>query len=152
LLNPAQKASLDHQFKAIKLIHLGMLLSLAAYVIVGLFLRPSKLPVGGRELSSLLVQVFYVISACIVLAIFFLRRKLIHPLSSNTATDQEIANWFARYRGGHIVIYALSEAIGIFGLVTLFVAGSQSQFVNLILLSFVLMIFLRPRRIPTSNS
>jgi hypothetical protein len=150
--DPGDKAAIDQQFRILQIIHLAMLLSLGAYVIVGFVLRPARAALGGSELSGLLVQLFYGVSAAIVLAVFFLRKRLLQPLKPGLTSAREIESWGAKFRAGHIVIYALSEAIGIFGLVSLFIAGSQAHFLNLILLSFALLIFLRPKRIDPINS
>lgn len=152
LPGPAANDAFSQQFRAVQVIHLAMLLSLAGYVVLGFIIRPPGLPSGGAEISALLVRVFYLISAGIVLAIFVLRKRLIQPLARGPSTVQEIQHWSARFRIAHILIYALCEAIGIFGLVALFVAGSQAHFLTLIALSFVLMILLRPKPIDTAGT
>jgi cytochrome b561 len=141
----ANKSLIDQHFRFLQILHLAMLMSLAGYVALGLLLRPAKVAAGGGELSGLLVQIFYMISAGIVLAIFFLRRRLIRPLPPGATSGPEIGGWLAKTRTGHIIIYALCEAIGVFGLVSSFIAGSQAHFLNLIVLSLALMIFLRPK-------
>jgi cytochrome b561 len=137
---------IDLHFRFLRILHLAMLMSLVGYVALGLLLRPAKVAAGGTELSGLLVQIFYMVSAGIVLAIFFLRRRLIRPLPLGVRSAPEIEGWLAKTRAGHMIIYALCEAIGVFGLVSLFIAGSQAHFLNLIVLSLALMIFLRPKR------
>jgi cytochrome b561 len=129
-----------------------MLLSLAAYVVLGLVFRPALAMASGTEASGLLVQFFYAVCAGIALAILLLLKRLIQPLRAGSVTPQEVESWSRKFRTGHIVIYALCEAIGVIGLVALYVAGSQKHFISLILLSFTLMFFLRPKRVDSINS
>lgn len=152
VFDPETKSAFDQQFRAVRVIHLAMLLSLAAYLVLGLILRPALAIASETEVSGWLVKVFYAVCAGIVLAIFLLRKRLIQPLMAGSGTRQEAESWSRKFRAGHIVIYALCEAIGVFGLVALFVAGSQTHFISLILLSFALMFFLRPKRVDSINS
>jgi hypothetical protein len=52
---------------------------------------------------------------------------------------------------GHLLIYVLCEAIGLFGLVHLFLMGSVQHFLNLMLVSIILMVLLYPRKIAEGN-
>jgi cytochrome b561 len=152
VFDPETKSAFDQQFRAVRAIHFAMLLSLAAYLVLGLVFRPALAMASETEASGLLVQFFYAVCAGIALAIFLLRKRLIQPSRTGSATRQEAESWSRKFRTGHIVIYALCEAIGVFGLVALFVAGSQTHFISLILLSFALMFFLRPKRVDSINS
>ena len=51
----------------------------------------------------------------------------------------------------HLLIYVLCEAIGLFGLVHLFLTGSVQHFLNLMFVSILLMVILYPRKIAEGN-
>ena len=68
------------------------------------------------------------------------------PLSPEESLKQ--ANF---HRTGHLIIYVFCEAIGLFGLILLFVTGSVQHFLNLILASFMLLIVLYPRKMAVNN-
>ena len=59
----------------------------------------------------------------------------------------DIKQCLASFRSGHLVTYVLCDGIGLFGLLGMFLGGSRSQFMNLIVVAFALMILLRPKRI-----
>ncbi len=63
----------------------------------------------------------------------------------------DIKQCLASFRSGHLVSYVLCEGIGLLGLLGLFLGGSRTQFINLIVVAFALMILLRPKRIDFSN-
>ena len=50
-----------------------------------------------------------------------------------------------------LLIYVLCEAMGLFGLAHLFLTGSVSHFLNLMLVSMILMVLLYPRKIAEGN-
>jgi hypothetical protein len=86
VFDPETKSAFDQQFRAVRVIHLAMLLSLAAYLVLGLILRPALAIASETEVSGWLVKVFYAVCAGIVLAISFCasasfsRRGLVRPL------------------------------------------------------------------------
>jgi hypothetical protein len=116
------------------------------YVAVGLVLRSAKVAAGRTEFSGHVVQILYVLTAGIVLAIFFLRRSLIQPLRPGAPSASGFESSVTKTRTGQVVTYVLCEAIGLFGLISLLVANSLSHFFGFILLALSLMIFLRPKQ------
>jgi len=66
------------------------------------------------------------------------------------ATRPNDAATLSRWRAGHIMTYALSEAIAIFGLVLRIIGFSLSQVASFYIAGFILLLFFGPRR-PVAN-
>jgi hypothetical protein len=149
-LDAATKAEFDQQFRAVQVLYLAMLASLAGYLVIGLVLGSSRVPNLGDS-SARWVRTFYFLSACLIVAAYLVKKRMVRPLSLGMAAA-DIKQCLASFRSGHLVTYVLCEGIGLFGLLGMFLAGSRSQFLNLIVVAFALMILLRPKRMDTSTS
>ncbi len=127
-----------------------MLASLAGYLVIGLVLDSARAPVAVAR-SGQWIRILYLLSIGLITAAFLVKKRLVRPLSPGLA-PAEIKCRLASFRSGHLVSYVLCEAIGLLGLLALFLAGSRAQFINLIVVAFALMILLRPKRIDSSIS
>ena len=153
MLDAATKAELDQQFRAVQVLYFAMLASLAGYLVIGLVLVSAKAP-NIPASSARWVRTFYFLSACLIVAAYLVKKRVVRPLSPGMVAA-DIKQCLASFRSGHLVTYVLCEGIGLFGLFGLlgmFLGGSRSQFMNLIVVAFALMILLRPKRIDTSTS
>jgi len=150
LLDAATKAELDQQFRAVQVLYFAMLASLAGYLVIGLVLVSAKAP-NIPASSARWVRTFYFLSACLIVAAYLVKKRVVRPLSPGMVAA-DIKQCLASFRSGHLVTYVLCEGIGLFGLLGMFLGGSRSQFMNLIVVAFALMILLRPKRIDTSTS
>jgi hypothetical protein len=149
-LDAATKAELDQQFRAVQVLYFAMLASLAGYLVIGLVLVSAKAP-NIPASSARWVRTFYFLSACLIVAAYLVKKRVVRPLSPGMVAA-DIKQCLASFRSGHLVTYVLCEGIGLFGLLGMFLGGSRSQFMNLIVVAFALMILLRPKRIDTSTS
>ena len=127
-----------------------MLASLAGYLVIGLVLVSAKAP-NIPASSARWVRTFYFLSACLIVAAYLVKKRVVRPLSPGKVAA-DIKQCLASFRSGHLVTYVLCEGIGLFGLLGMFLGGSRSQFMNLIVVAFAVMILLRPKRIDTSTS
>jgi hypothetical protein len=96
---------------------------------------------------------FYVLSlvtVTIVGVILVVRRTLVLQSATALAARPNDAATLGRWRAGHIMTYALSEAIAIFGLVLRLVGFSLSQVAYFYVAGFILLAFFGPRR-PVSD-
>jgi hypothetical protein len=143
-LDAAIKAEFKQQFQAVQVLYLAMLASLAGYLVIGLVLGSAR--ASAAAAPPLLVQVLYSLSIALAGAAFFVKRRMVRPVSA-TAPQAEIRRSLGSFRPGHLIVYVLCEGIGLLGLLALFLGGSRSQFVNLIVAAFGLMLLLRPKRI-----
>ena len=150
MLDAATKAELDQQFRAVQVLYFAMLASLAGYLVIGLVLVSAKAP-NIPASSARWVRTFYFLSACLIVAAYLVKKRVVRPLSPGMVAA-DIKQCLASFRSGHLVTYVLCEGIGLFGLLGMFLGGSRSQFLNLIVVAFALMILLRPKRIDTSTS
>ena len=145
MLDAATKAEFDQQFRAVQVLYFAMLASLAGYLVIGLVLGSAKAP-NIPASSARWVRTFYFLSACLIVAAYLVKKRMVRPLSPGMVAA-DIKQCLASFRSGHLVTYVLCEGSGLFGLLGLFLGGSRSQFMNLIVVAFALMILLRPKRI-----
>lgn len=143
-MDAATKAEFDQQFRAVQVLYFAMLASLAGYLVIGLVLgaKAPNIPAS----SARWVRTFYFLSACLIVAAYLVKKRMVRPLSPGMVAA-DIKQCLASFRSGHLVTYVLCEGIGLFGLLSMFLGGSRSQFMNLIVVAFALMILLRPKRI-----
>ena len=133
-------------FRKIQLVYLSMLFSLATYLALGLWLRPIPLLSGEMKQAATFTQIFYFLCAALIALIYFTRKKLYRRATMISPSPQEVSKQTSFYPIGHLLIYVLCEAIGLFGLLLLFLTGSLQHFLNLMLVSIILMVVLYPRK------
>src|SRR5215470_6527138 len=122
-------------------IQIALLLSVVLYVIVGE--RVGTIP----KLNDPVV--FYVLSLAtvtIVGVILVVRRTLVLQSAAALAARPNDVATLNRWRAGHIMTYALSEAIAMFGLLLRLIGFSLSQVASFYIAGFILLLFFGPRR------
>ena len=149
-MDAATKAEFDQQFRAVQVLYFAMLASLAGYLVIGLVLG-SERKLNITASSAQWVRIFYFLSAGLVVAAYLVKKRLVRPLPQGVLSS-DIKQWLTAFRSGHLVTYVLCEGIGLLGLLALFLGGSRSHLINLIVLAFALMVLLRPKRIDSSPS
>jgi len=150
LLDAATKAEVDQQFRAVQVLYFAMLASLVGYLVIGLVLGSGRIQ-NATASSAQWVRIFYFLGTGLIVAAYLVNKRMVRPLSSGMALADS-KQCLASFRSGHLVTYVLCEGIGLLGLLGLFLGGSRSQFMNLIVLAFALMVLLRPKRIDFSTS
>jgi hypothetical protein len=146
LLDAGTKAEFDQQFRAVQVLYFAMLASLAGYLVIGLILGPTR---AHSTLTFPSNRVFYLLSLGLAAAAFLVKKRMVRPVSSGS--QEEIKGSLGSFRPGRLVSYVLCEGVGLLGLLALFMGGSRTQFINLLVVAFALMILLRPKRIDLSN-
>ena len=149
-MDATTKAEFDQQFRAVQVLYFAMLASLAGYLVIGLVLGSTRAP-STTASSGQRVRIFYILSTGLIVAAYLVKKRMIRPLSPGMP-PADVKQCLASFRSGHLVTYVLCEGIGLLGLLGLFLGGSRPQFINLIVVAFVLMILLRPKRIDSSTS
>jgi hypothetical protein len=144
LLDPTTQAEFEQQFRAVQVLYVAMMASLAGYLVIGLALGGAAAADVSRP--SPLIQIFYLVSLGLIVAAFSVKKLMIRPITA-TSSPEEVRRFVGSFRSSHLVTYALCEGIGVLGLVAFFVSGSRSQFINLLVVAFALMILFRPKRI-----
>ena len=150
MLDAATKAEFDQQFRAVQVLYFAMLASLAGYLVIGLVLGSTRAP-NITAASARWMRIFYFLSTGLTVAAFLVKKRMVRPLCPGMA-PADIKQCLASFRSGHLVTYVLCEGIGLLGLLALFLGGSRTQFINLVVVAFALMILLRPKRIDSSTS
>lgn len=132
---------MESAIKVIRAIQIALLVSVVLYVVVGE--RVGTIP----KLNDPVV--FYVLSLAtvtIVGVILVVRRTLVLQSAAALAVRPNDVATLNRWRAGHIMTYALSEAIAIFGFVLRIMGFSLSQVAYFYVSGFILLLFFGPRR------
>jgi hypothetical protein len=114
---------------------------------VALFVLAGELVGSIPRLSN--PTLFYALSLAtitIVGVILVVRRTLVLQSAAILAERPNDAATLSRWRAGHVMTYALSEAIAMFGLLLRIIGFSLSQVASFYLAGFILLLFFGPRR------
>ncbi len=132
---------MESAIRVVRAIQIAMLISVGVYVLVG---EGVKSPPGLN--NPVLFYVLSLVTITIVGVILVVRRTLVLQSAVALASRPNDAATLGRWRAGHIMTYALSEAIAIFGLVLRIVGFSLSQVASFYIAGFILLLFFGPRR------
>lgn len=135
---------METALKVIQMMRLALLVSIGLYVFVGETVFRGAHSVRPTP-NPLLFYVLTFVATTIVALIFIMRRVLATGPQSPLAGQSVDASVLNRWRTGHIMTYALSEAIALFGLVLRMLGFSLSQVAPFYVAGFVLLLFFSPR-------
>lgn len=140
-----EKKTIEQRFRIIMMIWGSILASLIIYLVVCIFLNEVyQTPVGENFPIATLKNAFYVVSLVILVSIRFLRNKLM-PEKGNRS-ENRINYYIGKYTVAILVSSALSEFIGMFGLVLFFLSKNFADLYIFLALSAAAMIFYRPKK------
>lgn len=125
----------------LKVIWFAMLTSLVIYLLVGLFAVPMMAPFADASLAGIIRPFLYFVSIATLTGTWFIR-KVIMP---KEGSQQSLQDALSRYTTAMIVALALSESIGIFGLVLFMLGRDQMDLYLLIAVSGIAMLIYRPQ-------
>lgn len=126
--------------RVIRQIQIAMLVTVALYAVGGEMLSRNL----HRLAPTTLFHVFSLISISLVGATVVVRRTLILP--SEAALEEKQDNLaFSRWRTGYIVLYALCEMLGLFGLVLRLAGFTLANVWGFYLGGIVLLLLYSPR-------
>ena len=132
---------MESAIKVVRAIQIAMLVSVVVYVLVG-----EGIGSVPRLNNPVLFYVLSLATITIVGVILVVRRTLVLQSAVALASRPDDAATLGRWRAGHIMTYALSEAIAIFGLVLRILGFSLSQVASFYIAGFILLLFFGPRR------
>lgn len=132
--------------KILQIVRLALLGSIVLYVFVGESVGQSLAAPPDRNLYFALTLV----ALTTVGMIFAVRRLFVLRAEGRLAAQPEDTAALNRWRSGHIIIYALCEAVALFGLVLRILGFTLSQVTPFYLVGFVLILLFGPRR-PSSE-
>lgn len=114
---------MDASIRIVQMIRVALLVSIVMYVAIGEALGNSMHLAANRAIFYAFAGAAVVIAASIIL----LRRMFILQAQPALASNPSDLNVLNRWRTGFIVVYAMSEAIALFGLVLRITGFTLSQ-------------------------
>ena len=127
--------------KNLQAIRVAMLASVVFYAVIA-----TLAPTSG-ELNHILFYAFTAIAIMEVAAIFVLRRILISPRQTVAMPQPEEAKVSLKPATALVIIYCLSEAVAVYGLVLHFLGFSLSQVAPFFFAGLALLLYFEPRRV-----
>ena len=112
---------MEAALRTVRLIQIAMLVSVVAYVVVGEVTKLSVTP------NHTILYALSVLSISVVGAILVVRRTLVIQSEMQLREKPGDLGIMNRWKAGHIVTYALCEALGLFGLVLRLLGFPLSQ-------------------------
>ena len=128
--------------KTVQMIRIAMLVSIAVYVFIGKIMAPAMAPAPNRNLYFALTLV----AITTVGMIFAVRRLFVVRSEATLAAQPEDTAALNRWRSGYIIMFALSEAVALFGLVLQILGFVFFDVAPFYIAGFVLMLLFGPRR------
>src|SRR5215468_9889909 len=132
---------MDSAIKAIRIVQIALLVSVVLYVVVG-----EKVGSVPKLNNPVLFYVLSLATVTIVGVILVVRRTLVLQSAAALAARPNDVATLNRWRAGHIMTYALSEAIAVFGFVLRVMGFSLSQVAYFYVSGFILLLFFGPKR------
>ncbi len=120
----------------LNIIWAGMMISLLIYLIVGLYMKTRVHIQMGNDFMAILRIALYVLSFTTLFAVKYVRK---FALSGKGST-------LARYTSATIIALALSESIGIYGLILFLIGKRELDLYLLVAVSAAAMLIYRPRK------
>ena len=148
------KGQIEKSFLILRIIWAAMLLTLVIYLVICYqFGNQIRQPSGSQFPLATLRNILYGVAAVTLLLSHFLRRFMLtgssgssRPTSRKFPSQSDISPILEKYAIALIVSLALSESIGIYGLV-LFLLGDNYQTLYIFIgISAVAMFFYRPKK------
>jgi hypothetical protein len=134
-----QQHSIESQLQLLRVVHAAMLLSILLYAWIAEYLvtpNPALVP--------LLRIVLLTVAAANGVATVLIRRKMILPLHESAFTRGP--DVLARWRMANILVFALSEAIALYGFILRILGGGRLES-GLFYIAAVILLFVHiPRR------
>ncbi len=131
----------------LKIIWFAMLMSLVIYLFVGLYAGTHFSPLMKEDALGILRTLLYVVSLITLIATRYIRKLFLLEKGQYQQASQSLQHFaLERYKIATIVALALSESIGIYGLVLFFLGKNHMDLYLLIAMSAVAMFLYRPKR------
>ena len=150
MLDPSEEAALSRGMVLLRIIWFSMLATLALYLGAGIYLNGIQKASAAGLPMGILRNVLYVVSFVMFVAAKFARTRMLErgrdaggaaPVSGQSAVKAALG----RYMTTTIISLALSESIGIYGLVLFLLGRNLSDLYALVTVAAVAMIYFRPR-------
>lgn len=149
MLQKQELDQIDKGWTKIMVIWVALLSSLGFYLVICMAVG-NQIPVSmdGSQLEVFKYALFG-ISAMTLLSTYFFRKFMINKISrplQGAAFQSETHPAVAKYLTAIIIVMALSESIGIYGMVLFFISKDAMSLYQLMVLSAAAMILFRPKK------
>jgi len=138
---------LDKRLMTLRIIWFAMLMSLDIYLFVGIQVGTNVQSSINEDTLGILRTVLYAMAFAILIATRYIRKLILSGKSEVSQPAQVLKHpALQKYSAATIVALAMSESIGIYGLVLFFLGKNSTDLYLLILISAVAMVMYRPRK------
>ncbi len=149
MLQKQELDQIDKGWAKIMIIWIALLSSLGIYLVVCQVIG-NKISVSmeGAPLERFKYALFG-ISAMTLLGAYFFRKSMIHKISRpvvGTFSQSDIHPAVAKYLPVIVIILALAESVGIYGMVLFLISKDAVSLYQLMTLSGIAMIYFRPKK------
>jgi F0F1-type ATP synthase membrane subunit c/vacuolar-type H+-ATPase subunit K len=138
---------LDKRLMTLKIIWFAMLMSLGIYLFVGIHVGTNARSSINEDMLGILRTVLYAMAVAILIATRYIRKLIMSGKSQVSQPAQALEHLaLQKYSAATIVALAMSESIGIYGLILFFLGKNSKDLYLLILISAAAMVMYRPRK------
>ncbi len=131
----------------LRIIWFAMLMSLAVYLFVGIQVGTNVQSSVDEDTFGILRTVLYAAAFAILIATRYIRKLILSGKSQISQPAQVLKHpALQKYSAATIVALAMSESIGIYGLILFFLGKNSTDLYLLILISAAAMVMFRPRK------
>jgi hypothetical protein len=138
---------LDKRLMTLRIIWFALLMSLAVYLFVAIQVGTKVQSSINEDTLGILRTALYAMALAILIATRYIR-KLIKSGRSQVSQPAQALERLAlqKYSAATIVALAMSESIGVYGLILFFLGKNPTDLYLLILISAAAMVIYRPRK------
>ncbi len=132
---------------ALKIIWSVILVSLAIYLFVGIYIGKNLQTSLNEDSCTVLKYVLYIVTCVTLIITWYLRKFLLTRMSQSISINQAYESpIIQKYFVISIISWALSESIGIYGLILFFVGKNITDLYILILIAAIALFLYRPNK------
>ena len=138
---------LDKRLMTLRIIWFALLMSLAVYLFVAIQVGTKVQSSINEETLGILRTALYAMAFAILIAMRYIRKLIMSGKSQVSQSAQALEHLaLQKYSAATIVALAMSESIGIYGLILFFLGKNSTDLYVLILISAAAMVIYRPRK------
>ena len=138
---------LNRRLMTLRIIWFALLMSLAVYLFVGFRVGTNLQSLVNEDTSGILRTVLYAAAFAILIATRYIRKLIMSGKSQVSQPAQALEHLtLQKYSAATIVALAMSESIGIYGLILFFLGKNSTDLYLLILISAAAMVIYRPKK------
>jgi hypothetical protein len=131
---------MEASLRILRVLHAALLLSVLLYAFIGEQVGPKQ----AKDVTQIQLAVMLA-SVVSVVILFVVRRKMVAPAEAALRSNAQDAAANGRWRAGYIMSFALSEAIGLYGMVVRMTGGTFRQALPFYAASILLLLIFRPK-------